>query len=396
MTPDLAISDLLAVLDTIEEAIVVYDKDGGLVYWNDRFKEIYAYRDEDLFPGQHFSELGRIDIATGNVAIGDDYGTGEDYLARKREYRTRLQGSFTVQLKDGRWIKTTDRRLTGGGFVSVQTDITALRSFQDQLEAQVRQETEKRMEIAGKLLAATQVIEFTQMSSGYAHDLNNMLLVLEANADQLMDRDDIPDDHRPFLMRIEKAVAQARTITQAMLGKSTEKRKLEKIDVVRCITETLELFRSTSRSEIRWAPEIPEGALIIYGSNLEFVQVVLNLLVNASDAVSPQGGRIDVSLDVLPAPQDHVPDIGRLDPNSDYVLISVADNGCGIPETIRKKIFDPYVSTKGNKGTGLGLAVVSSILAKNHGGLSLESEEGVGTLFQVYWPSNGFAPDPGA
>lgn len=106
MTPDLAISDLLAVLDTIEEAIVVYDKDGGLVYWNDRFKEIYAYRDEDLFPGQHFSELGRIDIATGNVAIGDDYGTGEDYLARKREYRTRLQGSFTVQLKDGRWINT--------------------------------------------------------------------------------------------------------------------------------------------------------------------------------------------------------------------------------------------------------------------------------------------------
>lgn len=70
--------DLQKILDTTEEAIVAYDKDGGLMFWNQRFKDIYHYKDEDLFPGQHFTKLGEIDVRSGNVAIGDEYGSGED------------------------------------------------------------------------------------------------------------------------------------------------------------------------------------------------------------------------------------------------------------------------------------------------------------------------------
>lgn len=117
------------ILDHMEEAVVVYDKNGGLAYCNKTFKELYAYTDDELSIGIHFSDLGKIDIEKGNVAVGDDLGEGKEYLARKAEYRKHLQGSFLVHLKDGRWIKTTDRRLPGGGFVSVQTDVTELRQL---------------------------------------------------------------------------------------------------------------------------------------------------------------------------------------------------------------------------------------------------------------------------
>lgn len=124
------------ILDRVEEAVVVYDKNGELAYWNKSFKDLYAYTDDELSIGVHFSELGRIDIEKGNVAIGDDLGDGEGYLARKAEYRKHLRGSFFVHLTDGRWIKTTDRRLPDGGFISVQTDVTELRQLHSNLERQ--------------------------------------------------------------------------------------------------------------------------------------------------------------------------------------------------------------------------------------------------------------------
>ena len=117
------------ILDHMQEAVVVYDKNGGLAYCNKTFKELYAYTDDELSIGIHFSDLGKIDIEKGNVAVGDDLGEGKEYLARKAEYRKHLHGSFLVHLKDGRWIKTTDRRLPDGGFVSVQTDVTELRQL---------------------------------------------------------------------------------------------------------------------------------------------------------------------------------------------------------------------------------------------------------------------------
>jgi diguanylate cyclase (GGDEF)-like protein len=124
---------LLAALGSILEAIVIYDADGRLVVCNDNFRTLYGYTEEEASPGVHYSELGRIDIERGNVAVGDEFGDGEEYLARKAEYRQRLEGSFIVQLKDGRWIKTIDRPVRGGGFASIQIDITEVKALEEQM-----------------------------------------------------------------------------------------------------------------------------------------------------------------------------------------------------------------------------------------------------------------------
>ncbi|WP_419799929.1 PAS-domain containing protein [Terasakiella sp.] len=120
-------------VEQISEAVVIYGKDGGLLAWNQNFADLYGYTPEDLKPGIHFSELGRIDLERGNVAVGDEYGGGQEYLKRKAEYRTKLEGSFVVRLKDGRWIKTTDRPMGNGGFVSVQVDVTELKKLEERM-----------------------------------------------------------------------------------------------------------------------------------------------------------------------------------------------------------------------------------------------------------------------
>jgi diguanylate cyclase (GGDEF)-like protein len=104
---------LLDAINSMEEALVAYDSDGRLLVCNDAFKKMYGYSDAQARPGVHFRELGEIDIARGNIVVEDEQG--EDYLARKAAYRLRLEGSFTVKLRDGRWLRTTDRAMRGGG-----------------------------------------------------------------------------------------------------------------------------------------------------------------------------------------------------------------------------------------------------------------------------------------
>jgi diguanylate cyclase (GGDEF)-like protein/PAS domain S-box-containing protein len=122
-------------LEYVEEAVVKYDINGCLQYYNSKFKDLYSYTDSDLRLGVHFSELGKIDLQNGNVVTPEFLGAKQEYLALRAKYRSDLNGSFTVQLKDGRFIKTTDRLLPDGGFISVQTDVTELEGSLRALEA---------------------------------------------------------------------------------------------------------------------------------------------------------------------------------------------------------------------------------------------------------------------
>ncbi|MDG2259707.1 MAG: PAS-domain containing protein, partial [Paracoccaceae bacterium] len=122
-------------LDYVEEAVVKYDRDGCLQYFNDKFKGLYSYTDSDLQLGVHFSELGKIDLQNGTVVSTEYLEPRNGYLAIKAKYRKDLTGSFIVQLQDGRFIKTTDRLLPDGGFISVQTDVTELKNSLRALEA---------------------------------------------------------------------------------------------------------------------------------------------------------------------------------------------------------------------------------------------------------------------
>jgi len=116
------------------EACVIYDENGALVACDENFQTLYSYSQEDVAAGVHYAELDKMDIERGIVVPGSKYSGSADYLEKKRTYRRELKGSFIVQLADGRTIKITDRPLSTGGFVSIQSDITELNRVNETLQ----------------------------------------------------------------------------------------------------------------------------------------------------------------------------------------------------------------------------------------------------------------------
>ena len=161
-------------LDYVEVAVVKYDSDGCLQYYNNKFKSLYSYTDSDLYLGVHFSELGKIDLQNGNVVTTEYSEAKKDYLAIKAKYRSDLTGSFTVQLKDGRFIKTTDRLLPDGGFISVQTDVT-------ELEGSLRALETKNLEAEGARVEAEAWLQVLESSPSATLLIDSSFIIRNAS-----------------------------------------------------------------------------------------------------------------------------------------------------------------------------------------------------------------------
>lgn len=130
--------NLLDAIECMPEGFVLYDAEGNLEVCNDRFREDYRYSIEDAHPGVHFTDLGRIDISRGRVAVPSGYKDVDDYLETRRIYRTKLEGTFPVTLADGRYLMTRDRKTSSGGLVSIQTDITRIKKTEESLRLSER------------------------------------------------------------------------------------------------------------------------------------------------------------------------------------------------------------------------------------------------------------------
>ncbi len=249
-----------------------------------------------------------------------------------------------------------------------------------------RAEAERRRQQLEMQLVRSQKLEsIGTLAAGIAHDFNNILNIIMGNAGLLAAQ---PDDKEKLLRRVDsiaKASDRGAELVKQLLTfarKATlERRALPVNDVIQETARLLEgTFPKTVEIVLELAPDLPP---VLADSN-QIHQVLLNLSVNARDAM-PAGGRLRISSAHVNAatlkspPSSH---IGR-----DHILISVADTGTGIDDETRARIFDPFFTTKElGKGTGLGLAVVLGII-ENHGGyVDLESHVGIGTEFRIYLP----------
>ncbi|MFT5664685.1 MAG: diguanylate cyclase (GGDEF)-like protein [Gammaproteobacteria bacterium] len=126
---------LFDAIDNMVEGMVVYDSSGYLLSCNRAFRDMYNYTESDAAPGVHCDELGVIDVHLGNAFAGDENdGSGEDFFKRKWAYREKLEGSLTVKMQDGRWIRTTDRAMKDNSIVSIHVDVTDLKHAQEKIQ----------------------------------------------------------------------------------------------------------------------------------------------------------------------------------------------------------------------------------------------------------------------
>ena len=242
----------------------------------------------------------------------------------------------------------------------------------------------KRME--AQFLQAQKMEAIGTLAGGIAHDFNNLLMVIQGNVSLMLLQLEAIHPHYEMLKNIEKQVQNGSKLTGQLLGYARKGRyEVKPIVLNYLVRETSEAFGRT-RKNITIHHELSQGLFPCEADQGQIEQVLMNLFVNAADAM-PEGG--DLSLKTVNITHEEIK--GKLyDPKpGDYILLTVADTGIGMDHKTLDHIFEPFFTTKElGRGTGLGLASVYGII-KGHGGyIDVESEKGYGTTFKIYLPAS--------
>ncbi|HEX9048014.1 MAG TPA: response regulator [Verrucomicrobiae bacterium] len=365
--------DLISrIMETSPVGILVADQAGRITFANHRAEEVLGLS-KDAIANKRCSVLGwRVADAEGSPIEG---GT----LPLKQLLETSQpvhDVCHTIDLADGRRVLLStnaaplfDASGKSDGMVVTVEDITERLA----LEAQLRHS--QKMESVG------------QLAAGVAHDINNVLTVIQGHTGLLLQTAPPNSPTLKSLKQIAAAADRAATFIRHLLTFSRKQVVQTKILDLPAVLHNLEcllprMLGEQIALELRCDANTP--AISADASMIE--QIVMNLAVNARDAM-PRGGRLAIATDAVEIPVA----LARQNPEAragDFVCLSVQDSGCGIEPRFLPRIFEPFFTTKEvGKGTGLGLATVYGIVKQHHGWIEVESEVGVGTTFKVFLPA---------
>jgi hypothetical protein len=360
------IEEQAALLDQTGDAITVRDLGHRILFWNKGAERMFGWTKEEVL-NAHVTGI----------------------MPRNEE-------AYEGVLKYGEWSGEFPRTTKDGRKIMVETRWTLLRDNEGQPKSILAMTTDitEKKKIEAQLLRSQRMESIGTLASGIAHDLNNILAPIMMSATMLHEQ--VSPDARMLTTVIEESAQRGTDIVKQVL---TFARGIEGDRVAlqprHLIKEVQEITRETFPKSIQIRTGMPKDLWTIIGDSTQVHQIVLNLCINARDAM-PDGGTLTITaenLDVGECDAAMHPDakVGR------YVAIGVADTGTGIPAKIIDKIFDPFFTTKEvGKGTGLGLSTVIGI-AKSHGGfVKVYSEMGKGSIFKVYLPASpGEKVEPG-
>ncbi|HEX2955851.1 MAG TPA: PAS domain S-box protein [Chitinispirillaceae bacterium] len=289
------------------------------------------------------------------------------------EYRITARNGKILWVKENtRIVKISNETLLHGTIFNI-TQQKKAEEEKFKLEEQIRHS--QKLEAIGTL------------AGGVAHDFNNILCIIMGYADLILKM--IPAEHKAYnhLTQIKKASIRARDIIQQLLTFSRKVEiKKEPIDVGPIITEALTFLRSTLPSSINIHQHIDINNTMILADPTQIHQVIMNLCVNAAQALQNREGTIEVTVTTSCASLNKIEACRDL-PEGKYIKIDITDNGPGIPPEIAGRIFDPYFTTRGNSnGSGMGLAVVHGIVKNHDGCITMSSIPDRGTTFTLYLP----------
>ncbi len=348
------------LVENAHEGIWVVDENGVITFANQRLSTILAY--EEML-GRNIDQLVTPDKKRGLLQLLVQNMRG--VVAQEEILMLRKDGELVSAIISSVPIMEGDRYK--GSFAMV-TDIT----------------DKKRMET--KLLHQQKMESIGTMAGGIAHDFNNILTGVLGYASLLKHRlQDQPEAQR-FIEIIETSSLRAADLVRQLLAfsRGTQPEDLQVVYPNRVIRETSRLLESSLGKDVQIELDLRSGVPPIAANSTQVQQALLNLCLNARDAM-PQGGKISIATAEVDLDVDSSTTYKNLaaEPGQ-YVRIRVADNGIGISQENLDKIFDPFFTTKEvGKGSGLGLAMVYGIVQNAHGYVHVQSEEGKGTVFDL-------------
>ena len=255
---------------------------------------------------------------------------------------------------------------------------------------------EEAKERDDQLRQAQKVEALGRLAGGVAHDFNNFLTAIKGYGELLLEDFDAADDRRSNVEGILKAADTAAGMTRQLLAFSRKRVvAVQVLPVERVLAGSEKMLQRLIGSEIDLTMSVAPGTGCVKADPHQLDQVLLNLVVNARDAM-PHGGSIDVRLDGVSVTGAENVITTTLAPGH-YVRLTVRDTGCGMTPEVKARIFEPFFTTKQEgAGTGLGLAVVCGIVEQLGGGIAVDTEVGRGTAFHVYVPHTAEAQDGAA
>ncbi|MCL5096082.1 MAG: response regulator [Candidatus Omnitrophica bacterium] len=365
------IRDQAALLDLTQDAIVVADFQGRLSYWNKGAEKIYGWAETEVIGCLALHQLYQVDL--------EELADCQRETIRNSRYAGELKGrtkSGQIIMVQSRWTLMRDCSGNPKSILIVDTDITEKKKIEAQfLRAQ-------RMEGIGRL------------ASGIAHDLNNVLTPILVGLPMLSDQI-TGEPQRRLLETLQSSAARGVDIVKQVLtfGRGAEGQK-SPVQLRYLIHEMAKIIRETFPRSLELKTEVADDLWTISGDVTQLHQVLMNLCLNASDAM-PEGGLLSLAAHNVRLGED----FARLNPDvkpGRYVLLEVTDTGCGIPPDHLEKIFDPFFTTKGpDKGSGLGLSTVLGIVKSHDGFIQLDSRINQGAHFSIFLPAAEF-PSPSA
>jgi signal transduction histidine kinase/ActR/RegA family two-component response regulator len=259
------------------------------------------------------------------------------------------------------------------------------RAFQG-MRATLQKNEAQREQLEGELRQAHKMEALGRLAGGVAHDFNNLLTVIRGHSELMLDRLRPGDPLLNHSQQIQKTADRASSLTRQLLAFSRRQVLQGKIlDANGLITDMGKLLRRLVREDIELSLQLGESLGLLKVDPGQLEQVLLNLTVNASDAM-PLGGKLTIETRNVVVDQQYAQGRPSLELGN-YVLISVTDSGQGMDAATKARIFEPFFTTKEpGKGTGLGLATVYGVVKQSGGFIWVDSEPGKGARFEMYWP----------
>lgn len=370
---------LATALRVVDDAVIIIDAKGRIVFVNNSFLNITGRRAEELL-GLPLKEIV--------VPPAPDHHDHGSLLAQEVH-------EFVI---NGRTQRGHIRLLKkDGSYIELNASVTPLsnKHFKGPYHVIVLRDLSEERLIGARSLQAQKLEALGILASGIAHDFNNILTPIMGYAELLLTHGTDEKVQKEGLEHILTSATRAKELVGELLSFSRRsdegKRHFNPVPVAK---EVVKLLRAAVPENIEIVHNISPNCPNIFLSPVELHQVVMNLVTNAYQAIGDQRpGRIEVSLE----PVKIDPVSARTHPGlrpGPHVRLSVSDNGPGIPHSILGKIFDPYFTTKEEgKGTGLGLSVVHNIVRGAHGVVTVYSENGKGATFRCYFPASTVSED---
>ncbi len=345
------------LVNLLPQSIFESDAEGRLVFVNQSAHQIFGYPPEALTKG----------LSLYAFVSPDDHDRLRTDIRNTLNKRSPSGREYTARCADGRnfpiamYMSPIIAEDETVGVRGIAIDLSDVRYLEERLSIA------QKMEAVGLL------------AGGVAHDLNNLLGPILGYTELLMMEMPPGNPNRPSIQSIHNAGARARDLVQQLLAFARKQPlKMKTLDLNQVIVRFEKLLRRTIREDISIATTLASTPLPIEADAGQLEQVLMNLSVNAQDAM-PDGGLLRI-VTALQNPED-----GR---ENARVILAISDTGHGITPADREKIFDPFFTTRTKgKGTGLGLSTVYGIVRQHRGRIQVESEPGQGTTFRFFFPA---------